>query len=141
MKTFNNIHLLGFIGQVPEVKTTNNQRQMITFSVATHTYLKPHDGESFNKDKHIKTSWFQVVSFEENIIEVLKICNKGDAIILRGSLQTRTRLVGTTNVITTDIFLGKTDFYTIIKKDVTQRDKDNEETFNSNPYTDSTDFF
>lgn len=84
--SLNKVTLIGNLGRDPEIRSTNDGREIATFSVAT--------GESW-KDKTTgerkeKTEWHRVVVFSEGLVRIIKsYVKKGTKLYLEGQLQTR----------------------------------------------------
>lgn len=82
----NKVILVGNLGNDPEIRTTQDGREIANLSIAT--------GESW-KDKETgerktKTEWHRVVVFSQGLINVIKqYVKKGSKVYLEGSLQTR----------------------------------------------------
>ena len=80
----NKAMIIGNLGNDPEVRYTQNQTPVATFSVATSERWKDSDG---NKQEH--TEWHRVVAWGK----LAEICgehlNKGDKVFIEGKLRTR----------------------------------------------------
>lgn len=78
----NRIQIIGNLGSDPEVRLTQDDREFLTFSVATDYSFKPENG---NWQK--KTEWHKVAVFAENLIVPLKSClKKGKKVFVEGRL-------------------------------------------------------
>ena len=80
----NKAMIIGNLGSDPEVRYTQNETPVATFSVASTERWKDSDG---NKQEH--TEWHRVVAWGK----LAKICgehlNKGDKVFIEGKLRTR----------------------------------------------------
>jgi len=80
----NKAMLIGNLGSDPEVRYTQNQTPVATFSVATSERWTDSEG---NKQEH--TEWHRVVSWGK----LAEICGehlkKGDKVFIEGKLRTR----------------------------------------------------
>jgi single-strand DNA-binding protein len=84
--SLNKVVLIGNLGRDPEIRSTNDGREIATFSVATsETWKDKATGE--RKDK---TEWHRVVVFNEGLVRVIKnYVKKGSKLYIEGQLQTR----------------------------------------------------
>jgi single-strand DNA-binding protein len=73
----NNVTLVGNLGQDPEVRYTQSQKAVSSFSVAT----------SEGKDK---TEWHRIVCWEQTAENCAKYLKKGSKVAIQGSIHTRT---------------------------------------------------
>lgn len=82
----NKVILVGNLGRDPEIRTTQDGREIANFSVATsETWKDKSTGE-----RKEKTEWHRVVVFNEGLVGVIKnYVKKGSKLYLEGSLQTR----------------------------------------------------
>lgn len=84
--SINKVILVGNLGKDPEVRATQDGREICNLTIAT--------GESW-KDKNTgerkeKTEWHRVVIFNENLTRVAKqYLHKGSKVYIEGQLQTR----------------------------------------------------
>ena len=84
--SLNKVVLIGNLGRDPEIRSTNDGREIANFSIAT--------GESW-KDKTTgerkeKTEWHRIVVFSEGLVRVIKnYVKKGTKLYIEGQLQTR----------------------------------------------------
>ncbi|MCU1325241.1 MAG: single-strand binding protein [Bryobacterales bacterium] len=79
----NRLTLIGFTGDDPQAKTTNNESMLTTFSVATKTSWKNSDGiwES-------RTEWHRCVAFGK-LAEFALGLKKGAHVQVEGELRSR----------------------------------------------------
>ena len=84
--SLNKVILIGNVGKDPEIRTTNDGREIASFSLAT--------GESWKDratgERKERTEWHRIVVFNEGLIGVIKnYVQKGSKLYLEGNLQTR----------------------------------------------------
>ena len=84
--SLNKVVLIGNLGRDPEFRSTNNGKEIATFTMATSDSWK----DRLTGEKKEKTEWHRVVVFNEGLVKVIKnYLKKGNKIYLEGSLQTR----------------------------------------------------
>lgn len=84
--SLNKVVLIGNLGRDPEIRSTNDGREIATFSVATSENWK----DKITGEKKDKTEWHRVVIFSEGLVRVIKnYVKKGTKLYLEGQLQTR----------------------------------------------------
>ena len=82
----NKVTLLGNIGQDPEIRTTQNGKELASFSLATSQTWK----DKASGEKKTKSEWHKVIIFNDNLVNLVKnYTQKGSKIYLEGKLQTR----------------------------------------------------
>ncbi|MDH2998039.1 hypothetical protein A1D22_09130 [Pasteurellaceae bacterium LFhippo2] len=78
--SLNQVNLIGFLGDNPEIRTMKNGKNVATLSVATSFKSKQEDGTY--KDN---TEWHKITVFNQvNFMQYLK---KGDQVYIRGRLH------------------------------------------------------
>jgi len=84
--SINKVTLIGRLGAEPDVRSTQDGRSIVSFSVATsETWKDKNSGE-----KREKTEWHRVVIFNEGLGKIAQqYLNKGSRVYLEGQLQTR----------------------------------------------------
>ncbi|MFQ3361595.1 MAG: single-stranded DNA-binding protein [Alphaproteobacteria bacterium] len=84
--SINKVTLIGNLGGDPDVRSTQDGRSIVSFSVATsETWKDKNSGE-----KREKTEWHRVVIFNEGLGKIAQqYLNKGSKVYLEGQLQTR----------------------------------------------------
>ena len=84
--SINKVTLIGNLGGDPDVRSTQDGRSIVSFSVATsETWKDKNSGE-----KRDKTEWHRVVIFNEGLGKIAQqYLNKGSKVYLEGQLQTR----------------------------------------------------
>lgn len=101
--SLNKVILVGNVGKDPEIRSSNDGREIATFSLATSdTWRDKATGE-----KRERTEWHRIVIFSDGLVGVVKnYVKKGSKLYVEGSLQTR-KWVDNTGVekYTTEIVL------------------------------------
>ena len=84
--SLNKVTLIGNVGQDPEIKTTQDGRELANFSIATtESWKDKNTGE--RKDK---TEWHRIVVFSSGLVNIIKnYVKKGSKLYIEGQLQTR----------------------------------------------------
>lgn len=82
----NKVILIGNLGRDPEIRSTNDGRQIANLSVATtESWRDRNSGE-----RREKTEWHRVVIFSEGLVKVCQnYLRKGSKVYVEGQLQTR----------------------------------------------------
>jgi single-strand DNA-binding protein len=82
----NKVILVGNLGKDPEIRSTQDGRKIVTFSLATsESWRDKNSGE-----RKEKTEWHRVVIFNEALAKVAEqYLKKGSKIYVEGALQTR----------------------------------------------------
>ncbi len=84
--SINKVILVGNVGQDPEVRTTQDGREIANFSLATSENWK----DKASGEKKEKTEWHRVVIFSQGLVGVVRnYVKKGTKLYIEGSLQTR----------------------------------------------------
>ena len=82
----NKVILLGYLGADPEIRVTQQGKNIATLSLATREVWK----DKTTHERHEKTEWHRVVIFNEALANVAQsYLRKGSKLYLEGSLQTR----------------------------------------------------
>lgn len=84
MNIRNQVQLIGYVGNAPEVKEIGTDKTLARFSVATQESYKDAQGEWVNN-----TEWHQVVAWNGSAKRVEKALQKGTEVALHGKLTTR----------------------------------------------------
>lgn len=84
--SINKVILVGNLGRDPEIRATQDGREICNLAIATsETWKDKSSGE-----RKEKTEWHRVVIFNENLVRVARdYLKKGSKVYLEGSLQTR----------------------------------------------------
>jgi single-strand DNA-binding protein len=82
----NKVILVGNLGKDPEIRSTNDGREIVNFSLATtESWKDKNTGE-----KKDKTEWHKIVVFNQGLIGIVKnYVKKGAKLYIEGQLQTR----------------------------------------------------
>lgn len=84
--SLNKATLIGNLGRDPEIRTTNEGKEIASFTVATSDVWK----DRATGEKRERTEWHRVVVFNEGLVGVIKnYLQKGSKVFIEGSLQTR----------------------------------------------------
>ncbi len=84
--SINKVILVGNVGSDPEIRSTNDGREIANFSLATSESWKDKN----SGEKKEKTEWHRVVIFSQGLSGIVKnYVKKGTKLYLEGSLQTR----------------------------------------------------
>lgn len=84
--SINKVILVGNLGAEPEVRATQDGREICNLRVATSESWKDRN----TGERREKTEWHRVVIFNENLVRVAKeYLHKGSKIYVEGQLQTR----------------------------------------------------
>lgn len=84
--SINKVILVGNIGRTPEIRTTQEGKEIVNMSVATSEKWQDKN----TKELKEKTEWHKIVIFNENLVQVAKkYLKKGSKVYIEGSLQTR----------------------------------------------------
>lgn len=82
----NKVTLIGNLGKDPEIKSTQDGRELANFSLATTEKWKDKN----TGEKKEKTEWHNVVVFSQGLVGVVKnYVKKGTKLYIEGQLQTR----------------------------------------------------
>jgi single-strand DNA-binding protein len=84
--SLNKVTLIGNLGRDPEIRSTNDGRELANFSIATSETWK----DKATGEKKEKTEWHRIVCFNEGLVRVIKnYVKKGSKLYIEGQLQTR----------------------------------------------------
>ncbi len=84
--SINKVILVGNLGADPDVRTTQDGREIANLSLATSESWKDKN----TGERRDKTEWHRVVIFQPSLVGIAKqYLKKGSKIFLEGSLQTR----------------------------------------------------
>lgn len=84
--SINKVILVGNVGNEPEIRQTQDGREIANISLATSdSWRDKNTGE-----RREKTEWHRVVVFNEGLVKVIKnYVHKGSKLYIEGALQTR----------------------------------------------------
>lgn len=86
MASFNQVTLLGNLGQDPEVKALQNGDKLANMSLATSERWKDKN----SGEQKERTQWHRIVVWNDGIVGVIeKLLKKGDQVMVVGQLETR----------------------------------------------------
>jgi single-strand DNA-binding protein len=82
----NKVILVGNLGRDPEVRSTQDGREIANLSIATSESWKDRN----TGERKEKTEWHRVVIFNDNLVNIAKnYLKKGSKVFVEGALQTR----------------------------------------------------
>ena len=82
----NKVIIVGNLGADPEIRATQDGREIANLSVATGEQWKDKN----TGEKRTKTEWHRVVVFQPGLVNIIKqYVKKGSKVYIEGSLQTR----------------------------------------------------
>ena len=84
--SLNKVTLIGNVGKEPEIRLTQEGKEIVTFPlVTTENWKDKNSGE-----RREKTEWHRIVVFIPALVNIIKsYINKGTRVYIEGSLQTR----------------------------------------------------
>jgi single-strand DNA-binding protein len=84
--SLNKVMLIGNLGRDPEIRSTQDGREIANLAIATsETWKDRNSGE-----KRERTEWHRVVIFNEGLVNIAKnYLKKGSKVFIEGQLQTR----------------------------------------------------
>jgi single-strand DNA-binding protein len=80
----NKVQLIGNLGGAPEVKTLDNGKQMVKFSLATNETYRNANGEQVTD-----TQWHNVIAWGSTAKLAEKFLEKGKEVAIEGKLSSR----------------------------------------------------
>ncbi len=84
--TVNKVILVGNLGRDPEIRTTQDGREIANLTIAT----SEHWTDRNSGERREKTEWHKVVIFNPNLVTLTKkYIHKGSKVFVEGQLQTR----------------------------------------------------
>jgi single-strand DNA-binding protein len=84
--SLNKVILIGNVGKDPEIRTTQDGREIVSFSLATSESWR----DKASGERREKTEWHRVVIFAPPLVNIAKnYVHKGSKLYLEGALQTR----------------------------------------------------
>ena len=84
--SLNKVILIGNVGKDPEIRSTQQGKEIATLTIATSESWKDRN----TGEKIEKTEWHRVVVFSEGIVNIIKnYVKKGTKLYVEGALQTR----------------------------------------------------
>lgn len=84
--SINRVILIGRVGKDPEIRRTQDGRQVASFSLATSDQWR----DKSTGERKERTTWHNIVVFNEGLCKVIEsYVRKGSHLYVEGSLQTR----------------------------------------------------
>jgi single-strand DNA-binding protein len=84
--SLNKVQLIGHLGQNPEIRKTNDGKEIANFSIATSESWK----DKQTGERKSKSEWHRVVVFSQGLVGIIKqYVKKGSKLYIEGALQTR----------------------------------------------------
>ena len=84
--TLNKVMLIGNVGGEPEIKYTQDNKEIAKFSIATTESWK----DKITNERKEKTEWHRIAVFIPQLVNIVKkYIHKGSKIYVEGALQTR----------------------------------------------------
>ena len=84
--SLNKVTLIGNVGKEPEIRLTQEGKEIVTFPLATTENWKDKN----SGERREKTEWHRIVVFIPALVNIIRSCvNKGMRVYIEGSLQTR----------------------------------------------------
>jgi len=77
----NHVRLIGFLGNAPEIKTTENGKKLARFSIATNETYQNAKGEKVKE-----TTWHNLIAWGKVADIVEKYLGKGHEVAIEGKL-------------------------------------------------------
>ena len=131
MRTINKVILIGNITRDPVVKTTESNKKVALFTIATNRYYKTTEGEQKSESEfHNCVAWGNLAERCE------KFLKKGKLVYTEGRLKTRaiekedgTKTYKTEIVISNLIFLNKKSDFDTLEENFDELDFDEDDKF------------
>ncbi|WP_333023216.1 single-stranded DNA-binding protein [Wolbachia endosymbiont of Pentidionis agamae] len=84
--TVNKVILIGNLGRDPEIRATQNGKEMAAFSIATSESWV----DKLSGTRSEKTEWHNIVVFNDGLVKLIKdYVKKGNKVYIEGTLRTR----------------------------------------------------
>jgi single-strand DNA-binding protein len=84
--SLNKVILIGNVGKDPEIRTTQDGREVASFSLATSEVWK----DKSSGERRERTEWHRIIIFAPPLVNIVKnYIHKGSKLYLEGALQTR----------------------------------------------------
>ena len=86
VSSLNKVTLLGNVGREPEIRSTQDGKEIANFSLATSEGWK----DKMTGERRERTEWHRVVVFSQPLVNIIKsYVHKGSKLYVEGSLHTR----------------------------------------------------
>lgn len=84
--TLNEVNLIGNVGKDPDIRSTQEGKEVASFTLATTDVWK----DKLTGERREKTEWHKIVVFVPHLVSLVKsYVKKGTKLYLSGSLHTR----------------------------------------------------
>lgn len=84
--SLNRVTLIGNVGKDPEIRSTQDGREIASFTIATSEVWK----DKTTGEKRERTEWHNVVVFAQHLVNIIKsYVHKGSKLYVEGSLHSR----------------------------------------------------
>ena len=84
--SINKVTLVGNVGRDPEIRTTQDGKEIATITLATSESWK----DRVSGERKERTEWHKIVVFAEGLVNIIKnYVKKGSKLYVEGALQTR----------------------------------------------------
>lgn len=84
--SINKVTLIGNVGKEPEIRTTQDGKEIASITLATSESWK----DKMSGERKERTEWHRVVVFADGLVNIIKnYVKKGSKLYIEGSLQTR----------------------------------------------------
>ncbi|MDF3047972.1 MAG: single-strand DNA-binding protein [Candidatus Midichloriaceae bacterium] len=84
--SLNRVTLIGNLGRDPEIRSTQDGKEIASFSIATSDSWRDKD----SGERRERTEWHKVVIFAQPLVNIVKnYVHKGSKLYVEGSLHTR----------------------------------------------------
>lgn len=82
----NLVILSGTVDSMPKINTASNSSQYAVWSIAVSKLIKSRETDEMRQI----SSWYNLISYNQNIVDICSKLKKGDEILIQGSLNVRT---------------------------------------------------
>lgn len=84
--SINKVTLIGNVGRDPEIRTTQDGKEIASITLATSESWK----DRASGERKERTEWHRIVIFADGLVNIIKnYVKKGSKVYIEGSLQTR----------------------------------------------------
>ena len=84
--SINKVTLIGNVGRDPEIRTTQDGKEIASITLATSDSWK----DKMSGERKERTEWHRVVVFADGLVNIIKnYVKKGSKLYIEGALQTR----------------------------------------------------
>lgn len=86
VNSINKVTLIGNVGRDPEIRTTQDGREIASLTLATSESWK----DKVTGERKERTEWHRIAIFSEGLVNIIKnYVKKGSKLYIEGALQTR----------------------------------------------------